>query len=337
MASQTTSQAVARLLERQPHQPWSGDGSQQKKLLVVNPDGDFLTDLSDTAWCFHAGHAAYWQQPYCQAKAPDLTNFFGVLFIVAKEQALNQYVLEQLSELDADTPVWLAGEKRGGIAALVKKLPAFFAPPVKLASGNHCQLFQTTITESRPAPALADFIHSVPINLTNQQFSVRSLPGVFSKGRLDPATELLLEILPPHLPDPILDFACGNGVIAATIERRQQAQLSLCDVNPMAIQAAQLNLAAADNQFFCSDGIPPSLPPQACIISNPPFHTGLKTDYQVARRFIVDAHDKLIRGGQLYLVANNFLPWPEVIIATFGHCHTLASNNKFSVYQAQKS
>lgn len=337
MALQSTSQAVAKLLNRQPQQPWLSGANDQQKLLVINPDGDFLTDLTDIAWCFHAGHAAHWQQPFCQAQAPELADYFGVLLVVAKEQPLNQYILQQLSELGTDKPVWLAGEKRGGITALVNKLPAFFQPPVKLASGNHCQLFQTAVACSQPASELSAYQHSVAVNLSDQQFCLHSLPGVFSRGRLDPATELLLETLPKQLPEPIFDFACGNGVIAATLQQRQQPQLAVSDVNPMAIKAAQINLADARCEFFCSDGIPEALPQQACIISNPPFHSGLKTDYQIARRFINQAYHKLLPGGSLYLVANNFLPWPDAIKATFGHCQTLASNNKFSVYWVKKS
>lgn len=337
MPQQSTSRAVAKLLQRQPQQPWQTIADNQK-LLIVNPDGDYLSFLSADAWCFHAGHAANGSRAYCQALPPRLDDYDGVLVIVAKEQALNQYVLRCLSALPVGTPIWLAGEKRGGVNTLVKRLPDNFSHVNKLASGNHCQLYQCTLTEaSKPTTELLDVIDRICVKLSDHAFDLVSLPGVFSKQRVDDGTRLLLEALPAKLPEPILDFACGNGIIAKAIHQRQQPKLYACDVNPMATAAASLNLQHADATVLLADGLP-ALPERiGTIVSNPPFHTGLRTDYNIAVRFIADAYQQLQPGGSLYLVANNFLPWPEVIERTFGHCHRVVSNSRFSVYHAQRT
>ncbi|RUO75832.1 class I SAM-dependent methyltransferase [Idiomarina seosinensis] len=336
MPAQTTSQAVAKLLQRQPQQPWLFDQQDGHPLLVINPDGQALTDLPAAAWCFHAGHAQHWSVHYCQPEPPALESYQGVLLIVAKEQPLNQYVLQQLLSLAPGRPIWLAGEKRGGVASLVKKLPKGYQAAQKVASGNHCQLYQTSILEPTTAPPLDSYLHSVNVELPDCKLQLQSLPGVFSRERLDAGTELLLTALPAKLPGPITDFACGNGVIAAVLQQRQQPQLTLTDVNPMAIAAAQINLTGANCTFYLNDGLPEELPPQNCIVSNPPFHTGLKTDYSIARQFIQSAYAKLRNKGQLYIVANRFLPWPDAIQQVFGNCQTIADNGKFCVYHAHR-
>lgn len=340
MPADSSSQAVAKLLARQPEQPWLFRPSNNP-LLVVNPDGSALCDLSDSAWCFHAGHASHWPHAFCQPQCPDLTDYQGILLVVAKEQPLNQHILEQLRSFAVDKPIWLVGEKKGGISSLVKKLPAGYQQARKIASGNHCQLFETSRQVAEPAADWHQQLHSIDIALSDQQFAVQSLPGVFSKNRLDAGTRLLLETLPKSLPTSIVDFACGNGVIAKAISLRQQATLTLCDVNPMATAAAELTMgsdpASGSHHVVLADGLPKSLPPQQCIVSNPPFHTGLKTDYEIARKFIQDGYNLLCNGGELYIVANRFLPWPEVIERLFGCCNTLADDGKFRVYFAQKS
>jgi 16S rRNA (guanine1207-N2)-methyltransferase len=340
MPQQSTSDAIAKLLQRQPQHPWNSLDNN-KRLLVVNPDGDGLTFLTGDAWCFHAGHASFWQDAYCQALPPQLDAYGGVVFVVAKEQPLNQYILRCLAALPAQTPLWLAGEKRGGINTLVNRLPDNFCPAQKLAVGNHCQLFKTEIlTSTTPLTDLTDLIalaDDITVTLPERKFSLKSLPGVFSRQRIDAGTQLLLEALPQQLPTPVLDFACGNGVIARTLHERQHPLLYACDVNPLATAAAAINLSGANAEIFLADGLPEIPQTVGCIVSNPPFHTGLKTDYTIAHNFIAAAYKQLKHGGELYLVANNFLPWPKAIERTFGHCKRLIHNKRFTVYYAQRN
>ena len=73
------------------------------------------------------------------------------------------------------------------------------------------------------------------------------------------------------------------------------------------------------------------------IISNPPFHTGISTDYQIAEDFLALSKQFLKPKGKLTIVANSFLKYPPILEAQFSDYETLAKNNKFAVYHAQKS
>ena len=70
------------------------------------------------------------------------------------------------------------------------------------------------------------------------------------------------------------------------------------------------------------------------IISNPPFHDGLQTSLTAAETLIRGAVKHLPIGGQLRIVANAFLPYPDILDATFGSHEVLAQNGRFKVYQA---
>lgn len=324
------------MLGRQPVQPWD-NGS----LLVIHPGGDELSALVNaSAWNFHAGHAALWKaagrEVYCQAQAPDLSRYDGVLMLVAKEKELSQYLLEQLALLPAETPIWFAGDKRSGIQPLMKRLPEWLQPAQKLAAANHCLLFASARNAQPHEPApLQSYAKTVTYELEQQQKSFVTLPGVFSREHIDPATLLLLQHLNDLPKGRGLDFACGAGVIAKEI-KPLATELMACDVSPIAIAASQMTLSAESimADLRLADGIPENAGRFDFIVSNPPFHTGQRTDYEIARQFIKDAQQHLNKQGVLRIVANRFLPWPEVIESVFGHCDTITDDGRYRVYHA---
>jgi len=337
MPAQSTSDAVARLLSRHQDAEWLS--TPRDKRLVIHPDGSQLATLFDNAWCLHAGHAMHYSHAYTQALSPKLEAYQLILLVVAKEQSLNQWILHQLSLQAPSARILIVGEKRGGVTSLVKKLPPAFLKAQKLASGNHCQLFQTRVltkplTDSE-APALSGF----DVDWRGVSASFSAYPGVFSQGRLDAGTALLLEHLPETIQGKVLDFACGCGVIGALVAQKFAVELTASDVSPMAIASTQMNweklgiqgrLILADGLSSLSDGS------FNWILSNPPFHTGLRTDYDIGEQFIQQAFKKLAPNGTLVIVANRFLPWPEHMRQVFGHCDELADNGKFKVLLSKR-
>lgn len=330
------SSAIFSLLERQNEQPW-----RDSTLLVINPLDDSLAGLDNTeAWSFHAGIASQWQAKgkvvYCQATAPDMSQYTQVMLVVAKEKALNHYILEQLSALPEGATLWLVGEKRSGVQSVAKKLPGSFSKAHKTASGNHCQLFSTVHTSGAgDPPPLTDYAAHVQYDLNGHSEHFTTLPGVFSQTHIDPATLLLLNTLKDTSLGRVLDFACGAGVITSAL-RQSAEQLTACDVNPMAIAASNMTFSrqGIEVDLRLADGLPDNLEMFDTIVSNPPFHTGQKTDYAIARKFLANARKHLNKGGTLYIVANRFLPWAEVIEEGFGHCDVLADDGRYRVYKA---
>jgi 16S rRNA (guanine1207-N2)-methyltransferase len=102
--------------------------------------------------------------------------------------------------------------------------------------------------------------------------------GVFSPGRLDPGTRLLLEESPaPPASGDVLDLGCGYGPVACVLAKRSpDAIVWAVDVNERALELCARNARAAGlENVRC---VPPgdaSLPARfAAIWSNPPVRIG---------------------------------------------------------------
>ena len=102
--------------------------------------------------------------------------------------------------------------------------------------------------------------------------------GVFSPGRLDPGTRLLLEETPrPPASGDILDLGCGYGPIACVLAARSPgATVWAVDVNERALGLCARNAARAGlGNVRCVTPSSPEIPPRlAGIWSNPPVRIG---------------------------------------------------------------
>ena len=128
--------------------------------------------------------------------------------------------------------------------------------------------------------------------LAKNPIIMRTLPGVFSHGELDSATELLLQNASLNNTEQVLDFACGAGVIGVWLAKYHQAQnVVMSDINALALycanETATLNHVKA--KVIASDGLDQIDGYFDAVVTNPPFHTGVKTDYAISEQFIQSA------------------------------------------------
>ena len=102
--------------------------------------------------------------------------------------------------------------------------------------------------------------------------------GVFSPGRLDPGTRLLLEDAPaPPASGDLLDLGCGYGPIACALAARAPAAtVWAVDVNERALSLCAANAANAGlTNVRCVPPDSPDIPPRLDgIWSNPPVRVG---------------------------------------------------------------
>jgi len=131
--------------------------------------------------------------------------------------------------------------------------------------------------------------------------------GMFSPGRLDPGTRLLLEEAPAPPPSgDLLDLGCGYGPVACTLAARapgatvwavdvNERALALCAANAAAAGLANVRCAAPD-----SADIPARL---AGIWSNPPVRIGKGPLHALLRQWLArlapDAAATLVMGRNL--------------------------------------
>ncbi|HTN29892.1 MAG TPA: class I SAM-dependent methyltransferase [Pseudomonas sp.] len=315
-----------------------------KVLLAGLPADDLLATLPDAAgWSWHAGDQALLQTRFPERSrfgtTPPETPIETAVLFLPKSRELTDYLLQAQAARLAGKSLYLVGEKRAGVERAAKQLAAYGAPR-KLDSARHCQLWQVQVEQVPTAPVLEDLAQRYELPLADGPLQVVTLPGVFSHGRLDAGTALLLEHL-DGLPDgPLLDFGCGAGVLGAVLKRRYPANpLLMLDVDAFALASSRLTLAAngLKAELIAGDGIHAAPTGLAAIVSNPPFHQGVHTDYQASETLLRDAARFLRPGGELRLVANSFLKYPPLIEQHLGPCATLAEGKGFRIYRARKA
>ena len=131
--------------------------------------------------------------------------------------------------------------------------------------------------------------------------------GVFSPGRLDPGTRLLLEEAPPPpARGDVLDLGCGYGPVACVLAARSPgAAVWAVDVNERAVELARANAASAQapNVTAATPGQVPADAQFDAIYSNPPVRVGKAP----LHRLLLDWLPRLKPGGAAYLVVQRNL------------------------------
>jgi 16S rRNA (guanine1207-N2)-methyltransferase len=128
------------------------------------------------------------------------------------------------------------------------------------------------------SPAVDSDEAQVTVELPDTSFTLRTDRGVFSHGRLDPGTAVLLRNAPaPPRHGELLDLGCGAGPIALTLARRApKATVWAVDVNERARDLCSANAAANEirNVVVRAPNEVPSDVRFDAIWSNPPIRIG---------------------------------------------------------------
>lgn len=313
-------------------------------LLAGLPADDLLGHFPEAhGWSWHAGEHALLDARFsnrCQfATQPDERDFQAAVLFLPKSRELTEYLLNTLAARLGGRELFLVGEKRAGVERAAKQLAAF-GQARKLDSARHCQLWQVRVEHTPATPDLHSLAQHYELPLSDGPLKVLSLPGVFSHGRLDVGSALLLEHLDNLPSGHMLDFGCGAGVLGAALKRRYpDSQVTMLDVDAFAVASSCLTLAAngLHADVISGDGIDTAPTGLSVILSNPPFHQGVHTHYQATEHLLRQAARHLVSQGELRLVANSFLKYPPLIEQHLGTCQTLADAKGFRIYRARKN
>lgn len=156
-------------------------------------------------------------------------------------------------------------------------------------------------------PSVASAPVAVEVALADGPLRFRTDRGVFSHGRLDAGTAVLLREAGP-LPESgdLLDLGCGAGPLALTMARRRPgATVWAVDVNERAVALAAANAADLDlgNVRAVLPGDVPADVRFAAIWSNPPIRIGKDALHDLLRHWL----GRLAPGGEATLVVNRNL------------------------------
>ena len=325
---------------------------EQGRWLFVNPtDADIFSELNDFDISgFHQYFDVFQQallinnvQSFGAAiEVADPNELYdGAIIYLPKAKAHFAMLLDNIqSVVKTHGTIAVVGSNDGGIKSIGKILKAKLGIAQKRDSARHCALWCSPNSGSEQSFTLDNYLTVSTHNLGDTSWQVASLPGVFSHGSLDVGTQLLLESMPTITGKQVLDFACGAGVIGCYLAKRQpNLQVSFSDINGLALYACQKSceLNGMTANVKPSNGLNEWHAERFnTIVTNPPFHTGVETDYQITETFIKAVGKHLLTAGQLFLVANRFLPYPELLDKHLQRHADLARSSKFCVYQARK-
>ena len=266
-----------------------------------------------------------------------------VLFLPREKQRLAMLLHALADAMAPGSTLWLVGENKGGIKSAPRHLRKFFDRVTALDNARHCGLLEACGPTPEQPFTLAQYLTAWSTHYAGREIALRSLPGVFAHGRLDPGTAMLLEVLERLRPQGrILDFACGSGVVGiALLAAAEHSSLTLLDSSALAIESSRQSLEAnrLRAQLLPSDGLAElaaaSPAPYDWIVSNPPFHRGVASDLDVAADFFRCAGTFLTENGKIVIVFNRHLPYSRWLHQRFDAVERLAENDEYVVIQAR--
>lgn len=266
-----------------------------------------------------------------------------VIITFPKSKAELAFTLSMIAPaISKETKILFIGEKKGGIQSTPKLTSSLLINCQKIDAARHCMLFAGFFNESKlNVPfELSDWFQQYQVTVDGINLTIASLPGVFSQQKLDVGTALLLNNLKQELSGSVLDFGCGAGVISCFIGKKfDNVTLSLLDVSALAIASAKetLKLNGLTGQVFASDSLSEVKDSYQHVVSNPPFHQGIKTNYQATEYFLSNIKKQLKPKGGITVVANSFLRYQPIMEKNIGQTKIITQKEGFTIYHAQLS
>ena len=277
---------------------------------------------------FFPDHAAWTARGFACAAAPGPDRFAAAVVMLPRAKALAR-ALVAAAMAQTDGPVIVEGIKTDGIDSMVKDVRARVAlqGPVSKAHGK---LFWM----AADATAFAEW-QAQPQTLPDGMIT---MPGVFSADGVDPASELLVQALPPHPGRHVVDLGAGWGYLSRhLLQDAKLERLDLVEADHVALSCARRNVTDPRARFHWADALTwaPEHPPQA-VVMNPPFHIGRAADPALGQAFVAAAARILSSSGTLWLVANRHLPYETALRDRFAEVTDVAGDRRFKILRADR-
>ena len=315
------------------------------RVLLINPPTDHLLaefdqSIQAAVWTWNYNDYLYFQAQQTNvhfgAEFPEGEFDQAVIFVPKSRELLNYLIHNVAVYLKQGSQVFLVGEKKGGVERAAKQLQPY-GKSLKLDSARHCQLWQLTLDCNVEKRALADWAQTYSVSTPKGDLQICALPGVFSQNHLDVGTAVFLPYLSEVTSGKIADFGCGAGVISAYLAKlNPNNRIFALDVDAFALASTKMTfeknqLEPEQLEIKAVSGIDDAPLFLHAIVSNPPFHQGIQTNYDASENLCKTSRRHLKSGGELWIVANRFLNYPILIEQSFGQCTIKTDQQGFKV------
>lgn len=317
---------TTRLLQR--HQ----QALANRQVFVVDANDAALRHLAPGRVVLHSDLANIAADQFQAAPSVPAETDLLIIVLPKSRERLDFLLASLAGALSEPMECWLVGPGKGGIRGALKQFARVAGEPVLLDSARHCRLYQGMLAPGEPLE-LAQFERCWP----HDGLQICSLPGVFSHGRTDDGTALLLEELAAQpVRGAVLEIGCGAGVLTAALAA-SGARVTAVDVSATAVLAARRTLAAngLTAEVSGSDLYQQVSGRFDAICTNPPFHDGIVRTVETTRLLIQGARQRLLAGGELVLVANQGLPYGDILAEQFARVTVARENTRFRVWRCR--
>ena len=239
------------------------------------------------------------------------------------------------SVMEASGTLLVYGANDEGIKSADRHIQQAFGAVQKLDSRNHCRLFcaRRPLKDDTQKHQLSGWRETIPAPHPALPREWVTYPGVFARGTLDAATELLLGALPPMQQETVLDFASGAGTIAALLAHASPTcTFHALEADALSMLATTQNAPHAITHLSDAWHHAPALRFDR-IVSNPPIHRGKSEDFGVLRALLGKAPAYLVPGGELWFVVQRQVP-VQGLMEGFGRVELAAQDARFHVWRA---
>jgi len=181
-------------------------------------------------------------------------------------------------------------------------------------------------------------IKEIEVKLKGNTLKFYTGSGVFSIGRIDKGTWLLIEscVIEPNWK--ILDLGCGYGVIGIAIAKAfPSAYVTMTDINQRAVKLSKINIGLNAEQNIegrQSDLYNNIKEKFNAILVNPPQLAGKKLCFEIIEK----AKEHLEKNGLLQLVARHNKGGKELekkMNEVFGNVQSIAKKGGYRVYMSE--
>lgn len=329
-----------------------------KSLLVIDPPDNTSVNTFERVFhdlTFFSRDYSVYSRSICGLKEPGSIIFDSwytppqfsydvILLYLPKGKDYMQMTLGMISNCIAygsqdPVRIFVVGSKKAGIISCKATLERWFGKVMKIEAARHGALFCISAAQNRCGKhLLLEWETSWELILPGKKLTILSYPGVFCSGRIDEGTKHLIKnILPPRT-GRLLDMGCGNGIVGAMVAKEYPGcTVEMVDTNSIAVVSTKRTVEANNlRNVHCypSDLYSDVRGKFDMIFANPPFHSGVPTDYSMVQSLIFQAAEYLRPDGRLKIVANRFLRYLPLLKQVFRRARIEYEDGNYRVYEA---
>lgn len=255
-----------------------------------------------------------------------------ILFRVTKSAQYNYSAVNRLLEkLTSEGQLFIAGGNKEGIKSVEKRLNQAEIPVTVFANGGGGRVLQISACEERIVEEYE--ILTTEYDFDGKTLSVDTIPGLFSYGKSDKGSQLLLQHIPGITGKKVLDLGCGSGILTLAALQKGADSVVATDIHATALAATKMNVKderCTVVPTYIADELDSKFD---IVITNPPFHEGQKSNFSIGEEWLRMMRSVIDKRSVIYLVANNFLPYIRMGEQVFENVERVAEANGFSVYK----